>query len=89
MIVRGRNLAIGTGQIVQASAVCPAGSSVVSGGYELTPAAGPRPPLATANRPDSGGAWHVTARADGSGGFAVRAYATCLKGYADRTTGHP
>jgi hypothetical protein len=59
-----------------ATAVCPAGRSVVSGGYDVARATGLS---VVTNRPSEAGSWQVTVRAELASDHArLRAYATCL-----------
>ncbi|HWK28614.1 MAG TPA: IPT/TIG domain-containing protein [Solirubrobacter sp.] len=64
-------------RLVTSAVSCPAGTAVLSGGYELAPARGPNPPLVTESRP-AGAGWRVTARGAARGKpFKLTAYAVC------------
>lgn len=59
-----------------ATAVCPAGSSVVSGGYDVTRATGLS---VVTNRPSDAASWQVTVRSESAASSGrLRVYATCL-----------
>lgn len=77
--VQGQAVGAGRRRFAQTSAMCPAGASVLSGGYEIAPADAPHPPTVTVDHADGTQSWRVAARG-GSGAYTLRAYATCLNG---------
>lgn len=74
----GRARTLRAGRLATSSVTCPAGTKVLSGGYELAPASGANPPLVTADRPLGDSGWRVTARgAKGARTYRLTAYAVC------------
>jgi hypothetical protein len=77
--VAGNAVALTRGGAVTAVASCPAGSSVISGGYEVTGSGAAPAVNLLANHAQSARQWAVTIRAFGSvRGRHVVASATCL-----------
>jgi hypothetical protein len=75
--VRARAKTVRAGRVVSSRVTCPAGTNVLSGGYDLAPARGGAAPLVTRNRPVATG-WRVTVReARRSRAHRLTAYAVC------------